>query len=60
MSLEVNLPCWVNILPDLAEIIVIPDHCCTPDEKECILRKAREHTDSLVATSDAVPEQDSR
>lgn len=59
MSLEMNLPCWVNILPDLAEIIVILAHSCTPGEKECTLRKAREHTDSLAATSDTAPEQGS-
>ena len=43
-------------------------HCCTPDEKERILRKSREHADGLLATNphhqiyqvdgDAVPEHD--
>ena len=48
--------------------MVILAHCCTPDEKEHILRKAREHADGLLATNphhqiyqvdgDAVPEHD--
>ena len=32
-------------------IMVILAPCCTPDGKECILRKAREHADGLLATS---------
>ena len=33
------------------DIMVILAHCYTPDEKERILRKAREHGDGLLATS---------
>ena len=33
------------------DIMVILAHCCTLDEKECILRKAREHVDGLLATN---------
>ena len=29
--------------------MIILAHCCTPDEKEYISRKAREHRDSLLA-----------
>ena len=48
--------------------MVILAHCCTPDDKEHILRKAREHADGLLATSpyhqiyqvggDAIPDHD--
>ena len=50
------------------DIMVILAHCCTSDEKERILRKAREHTDGLLATNqhhqiyqvdgNAIPEHD--
>ena len=33
------------------DIIVILAHCCTLDEIELILRKARGHTDCLLATN---------
>ena len=33
------------------DIMFILAHCCTPDEKERILRKAREHTDGQLATN---------
>ena len=33
------------------DIMVILAHCCTLDEKEHILRKAREHTDGLLVTN---------
>lgn len=35
--------------PTWQDIMVIVAHCCTP-ERECILRKAREHADGLLAT----------
>ena len=48
--------------------MVILAHCCTLDEKEHILRNAREHTDGLLATNphhqiyqvggDVIPEHD--
>ena len=31
--------------------MVILAHCCTPDKKGCILRKARKHADGLLATN---------
>ena len=49
------------------DIMATLDHCCTPNEKEPILRKAREHTDGLLTTNphqihqaggDAIPEHD--
>ena len=50
------------------DIMAILDHCCTPNEKEPILRKAREHINGLQDThphhqidqmgGDATPEHD--
>ena len=48
--------------------MIILAHCCTPDEKEYIPRKAREHRDGLLAADahyqiyqvggDSIPEHD--